>query len=84
MHRTPLALLAAAALALIASHARAADEPKPIDVDRVLDHVLPDKRDRAWTKIPWHATLWDAVIEAHEEKKPILLWAMNGHALACT
>ncbi len=84
MQRTPLGLLVAATLALLAGSVRAADEPKPIDVDKVLRHVLPDKRDRAWTKIPWHATLWDAVIEAHEKKKPILLWAMNGHALACT
>ena len=61
-----------------------ADEPQPVDVDAVLDHVLPDKRDLAWTKVPWRATLWDAVIEAHAQKKPILLWAMNGHALACT
>ena len=51
---------------------------------RVMDHVLPDKAELRWQKVGWHATLWDAVIEAHEEKKPILLWAMNGHALACT
>ena len=51
---------------------------------RVRDHVLPDKADSAWRKIPWHSTLWAAVVEAQREKKPILLWAMNGHALACT
>ena len=57
---------------------------RPVDVDATLAYVLPDKADRAWQKVPWRATLWDAVIEAHEAKKPILLWAMNGHALACT
>jgi len=54
------------------------------DHARVLKHVMPDRADLAWASIPWEATLWDAVIKAHEEKKPILLWAMNGHALACT
>lgn len=54
------------------------------DHARVLKHVLPDRADLAWASIPWEATLWNAVIKAHEEKKPILLWAMNGHALACT
>ena len=83
MHRIPPALLVLALVAL-APTARASDDTKPVDAKRILAHVLPDKRDLAWTKVPWHATLWDAVIEAHEEKKPILLWAMNGHALACT
>ncbi len=69
-----------------AAVASAADpKPKPShDHKRVLAHVLPDKADLAWTKIPWRATHWDAVIEAQRAKKPILLWAMNGHALACT
>lgn len=77
----PLALL----LGLLAAPrpARAGDDDPP-NVKKTFAHVLPDKADRAWTSIPWHATLWDAVIAAHEEKKPILLWAMNGHALACT
>ena len=64
--------------------AAAEEERATPDVARVLAQVLPDKRDLAWTRVPWRATLWDAVIEAHEKKKPILLWAMNGHALACT
>ena len=81
MPRTTLCVLATLVLCLAPAHA--ADDPKPIDVKRTLAHVLPDKRDQLWAKIPWEATLWDAVIEAHEKKKPILLWAMNGHALAC-
>ena len=51
---------------------------------RALEHILPEKGELAWTQVPWHATLWDAVIEAQRRKMPILLWAMNGHALACT
>jgi hypothetical protein len=28
--------------------------------------------------------LWDGVIAAQKQDMPILLWAMNGHPLACT
>lgn len=73
-----LAFLMAPAAAL------ASPEEAAHDHKAVLKHVLPDKADLVWTKVPWEATLWDAVIEAHRVKKPILLWAMNGHALACT
>ena len=51
---------------------------------KVRDHVLPSKRECAWTDVAWRPSLWDAVIEANVEAKPILLWAMNGHPLACT
>jgi hypothetical protein len=84
MHRIRLAALLALCLPFGMPAAQAGDKPKPIDTKRALAHIVPDKRDLAWTKVPWHATLWDAVIEANEKKKPILLWAMNGHALACT
>jgi len=56
----------------------------PSAAARVKRHVMPDKHELAWRKVEWRPTLWDAVIDAHKEKKPILLWAMNGHALACT
>ena len=61
-----------------------AKEQEHHDHSAVMKHVLPDKEDMAWAKVPWLPTLWDAVVEAHRAKKPILLWAMNGHALACT
>jgi hypothetical protein len=55
-----------------------------VDLEATLRHVLPDKSELVWTQVPWKPTLWDAVIAAQAEKRPILLWAMNGHALACT
>jgi hypothetical protein len=48
------------------------------------DHISPKPEEVSWEEIPWRSTLWDAVIEAREREKPILLWAMNGHPLACT
>lgn len=52
--------------------------------DRVRDTIVPSKEESAWKAIPWKSTLWDALVVAQKEDKPILLWAMNGHPLACT
>jgi hypothetical protein len=48
------------------------------------DFVRPTKEETAWRDLGWHPTLWGAVVAAHRAKKPILLWAMNGHPLGCT
>jgi hypothetical protein len=46
--------------------------------------ILPTTQELAWDKIPWRATYWDGIVDAQKADKPVLLWAMNGHALACT
>ena len=46
--------------------------------------VLPSPEEVAYREIPWKAALWDAIVEARDTDRPILLWAMNGHPLACT
>ena len=51
---------------------------------RWRDHIRPKPPELSWHTVPWRATLWDAVVEAQRQEKPILLWAMNGHPLACT
>ena len=40
--------------------------------------------DQGWRAIGWKPSLWEAVVEANEEEKPILLWTMNGHPLGQT
>jgi hypothetical protein len=52
--------------------------------DAIYKSVLPKASDEVWRKIPWRPVLWDAVIEAHEQDKPVLFWGMNGHPMACT
>ncbi len=84
MLRTFLGAAAALAVSLTLLSAQAAEPEAIRNPKAALRHILPDKRDLVWTQVPWRATLWDAVIDANREKKPILLWAMNGHALACT
>ena len=37
-----------------------------------------------WRTIPWETSLIEAQNNAAREKKPIFIWAMDGHPLACT
>jgi len=65
-----------------------AQTPPPALTDKTFDairaQILPNAEEARWKEIPWMSALWDAVIAAQREDKPILLWAMNGHPLACT
>ena len=51
---------------------------------RWLERIKPTGAEQGWHSIGWLASLWDGVEEAHRARKPILLWAMNGHPLGCT
>ena len=62
----------------------AAQELAPSSFEAWLETIRADQDELVWTRIPWRATFWGAVVEAQREEKPILLWAMNGHPLACT
>lgn len=53
------------------------------DFDATRDAVLPTAEEERWLDIPWRSAFSDAVAEAREQGKPILLWAMNGHPLGC-
>jgi hypothetical protein len=52
--------------------------------DELLAEVLPDEEEREFEAIPWRPAFGAAVEEARERDLPLLLWAMNGHPLACT
>jgi hypothetical protein len=54
------------------------------NLEAVKKQILPDADDLRWDQIAWRATYWDGVVDAQKADKPILLWAMNGHALGCT
>jgi hypothetical protein len=73
-------MLRALALAL-ALAAPLQDAPDPASV---REHVLPDASEVAFRSLGWRASLWDGVVAAQEQERPILLWAMNGHPLGCT
>ena len=48
------------------------------------DRIRPKVAERCFETVHWLPTFWDGVMTAQKEDKPILLWAMNGHPLACT
>jgi hypothetical protein len=52
--------------------------------DSWRDRIRPKAAERCFETVHWLPTFWDGVMTAQKEDKPILLWAMNGHPLACT
>jgi hypothetical protein len=39
--------------------------------------------DAPWMSIPWQTSLLDAQAIAIKAKKPLFIWAMDGHPLGC-
>jgi len=62
-------------------------QPAPLD-ERTFktyrDYILPSKDELEFEQIPWRPAFWEAVVEAQAKDRPMLVWAMNGHPLACT
>ena len=51
---------------------------------RRLHRELQVSKDKPWQTIPWKIALLDAQRTAASERKPIFIWAMDGHPLGCT
>ncbi len=51
---------------------------------RWRDTIRPKPAELLFEDCAWKPTFWEAVVEAQTTDKPVLLWAMNGHPLACT
>lgn len=54
----------------------------PEEFARVHASVAP--RGEKWTEIPWQTDLHEARRQAAAQKKPLLMWIMDGHPLGCT
>ena len=80
-------LLVTAFAGLPAAGSSAADPPGAL-TDKTLaewrDRIRPKADDLCHKTVDWLPTFWDGVMAAQKADKPILLWAMNGHPLACT
>ncbi|HTF89671.1 MAG TPA: hypothetical protein VK843_14750 [Planctomycetota bacterium] len=48
------------------------------------DTIRPKASELTFEDCDWKPTFWEAVVQAQAQGKPILLWAMNGHPMACT
>jgi hypothetical protein len=80
-------LLVTAVIGLPVAGSSAADPPGEL-TDKTYtawrDRIRPKAADVCYREVDWLPTFWDGVVAAQKADKPILLWAMNGHPLACT
>lgn len=53
------------------------------EFQKLMTQLTPSK-DEPWRTIPWKISLLDAQRTAAKVKKPIFIWAMDGHPLGCT
>lgn len=53
-------------------------------VGALRDALRPSEQEQVWRQVGWRPTFAEAVLEARAAGKPVFLWAMNGHPLACT
>lgn len=49
-----------------------------------VDSVLPTEDEQRWLRIPWRTNLMQARVDAQQQKKPMLIWVMDGNVLGCT
>lgn len=60
----------------------------PIPTDQnwtvLRNQIVPSKDELGWRGLDWNVTLWEAIQKSKTSGKPVLLYAMNGHPLACT
>lgn len=53
------------------------------EFERLHSELQPDL-DQPWRTVPWKISLLEAQTLAAEQKKPLFIWAMDGHPLGCT
>ncbi len=49
-----------------------------------LHRTVTQSAEEPWRSIPWNTSLLTAQQQAAKEKKPLFIWAMDGHPLGCT
>jgi hypothetical protein len=54
------------------------------EIQKYRAQIVPPASQARYEELGWRSTLWSGVLQAQREDRPILLWAMNGHPLACT
>ncbi len=61
----------------------AAAELSDTEFRKLHAELQPDSK-ALWRSIPWKISVLGAQQSAAEEKKPLFIWAMDGHPLGCT
>lgn len=75
------------ALATVLLAASVATAPPVLDQASIAQwgkYIRPTTEETRWQSIPWLTTYWDGVTQGQKNDKPLLVWVMNGHPLACT
>jgi hypothetical protein len=49
----------------------------------LFETCRPKSESERWTQINWNGELWEGRRLAAQHKKPLFIWAMNGHPLGC-
>jgi hypothetical protein len=47
-------------------------------------YLSPTADELSWEAVDWLPTYSEGVAAAQSQRRPLLLWAMNGHPLGCT
>ena len=86
MYLPRLLALALTATILLPSFASSSSAAEDLTEQRFrqLHKQLQPAADELWRTIPWRTSLLEAQRRAVTEKKPIFIWAMDGHPLGCT
>ncbi|MEM8734890.1 MAG: hypothetical protein AAGG44_11735 [Planctomycetota bacterium] len=71
-----------AIIGLLGSRA-SAEELNDQRYEELVAELTPDA-EALWRQIPWKTSLLQAQQEAAASRKPIFIWAMDGHPLGCT
>lgn len=62
--------------------------PRSADTESIREawmrHVEPTPVELRWDEIPWQPTFGDGLLVANQKRRPLLLYAMNGHPLGNT
>jgi hypothetical protein len=77
--------LLASVVMLVATQppAPAAEPITPEQFKQLQAVIKPAATEDRWAQIPWLTDLWEARQKAAAAGKPILVWEMDGHPLAC-
>ena len=86
MYLPRLLALALTATILLSNFASSSSTAEDLTEQRFrqLHKQLQPAADELWRTIPWRTSLLEAQRRAVTEKKPIFIWAMDGHPLGCT
>jgi hypothetical protein len=63
--------------------ARASEPISPEQFKQLQTVIKPAPSEDKWAQIPWMTDLWEARRRAAAAGKPLLVWEMDGHPLAC-